>query len=193
METSFYTSEELLDIGLRSVGDNVHVSRKSSIYGASTISLGNDVRIDDFCIISGNIRIGNNVHIAAQTSLYGGTAGIIIDDYANISSRVGIFAISDDYSGLSMTNPTIPDKFKNVQNEAVHICRHVIIGTGCTVLPGVVLSEGAAFGAMTLIDHSSEPWSVNVGIPYRRIHDRERKILELTEIFEMEKRNYEQN
>lgn len=178
---SFYTSVELSKLGLVSFGENVLISRKVSIYGTEKISIGNNVRIDDFCILSGKITIGNYIHIAAYTALYGGDKGIVIKDFANLSSRISIYSISDDYSGETMTNPMVPDKFKNVQSEEVIIERHVIIGCGCVILPGIVLKEGSSFGAMTLINRSSELWSINVGIPFKRIKDRSKNLLILEE------------
>jgi len=181
--TSFYTEKELQSIGLGSYGTNVLISRKASIYGAENIHIGSNVRIDDFCILSGKITIGNYIHIAPYTALYGGNKGIVIEDFANISSKIAIYSISDDYSGETMTNPMVPDKYKNIQSEEVIIERHVILGSGCVVLPGVVLKEGSSFGAMTLINRSSEPWSINIGIPFRKIKERSRKILNLEEKF----------
>ena len=68
--SSFYTVEELSSLGLKSYGHNVLISRKCSIYGAVNITIGDNVRIDDFCILSGNITIGSNVHISAYVSLW---------------------------------------------------------------------------------------------------------------------------
>ena len=186
---SFYTFDELNELGLASIGDNVLISRKISIYSATKINIGDNVRIDDFCILSGKITIGNYVHIAAYTALYGGDKGIDIHNFTNISSRVSIYSINDDYSGGTMTNPMIPDKFKNIQSEKVVIKKHVIIGSGCVVLPGAVLKEGAAFGAMTLVNRSSEPWSINVGIPFKKIKDRSKKLLKLEKEFRKEALN----
>lgn len=183
---SFYSSEELKELGLASFGENVLISRKVSIYGAENIIIGDNVRVDDFCILSGKITIGNYIHVAAYTALYGGDKGIVIRDFANISSRISIYSISDDYSGQTMTNPMIPDKFKNVQSEEIIIERHVIIGSGCVVLPGIVLKEGSSFGAMTLINKSSEPWSINAGIPFKKIKDRSKNLLNLEEDFKKE-------
>ncbi len=183
MNNSFYSEEELRDLGLCGIGDNVLISKKASIYNASKISIGNNVRIDDFCILSGNITIRNYVHIAAYSALYGGDAGIYVNDYSNISSKNSIYAISDDYSGDSMTNPMIPDKYKKVHSERVVLEKHVIIGSGCVILPGVVLREGSSFGAMTLINKSSEPWTINAGIPFRKIKDRSKDLLKLEERF----------
>ena len=108
---SFYRSDEIAQLGLCIYGKNVSISSKACIYGEKHIKIGNNVRIDDFCIISGNVTIGDNVHIAAYSALYGGDAGITIENFANISSRVCIYAVSDDYGGITMTNPTIPEKY----------------------------------------------------------------------------------
>lgn len=85
------------------------ISRKASIYGENNISIGDNVRIDDFCILSGNITIGNNVHISAYTGLFVGNMGIKIEDFVALSVRCVVFGESDDYSGSAMTNPMIPD------------------------------------------------------------------------------------
>lgn len=186
MSNSFFSQDELKELNFSSIGNNVLISRKASIYSADKINIGDNVRIDDFCILSGRIVIGNYIHIAAYTALYGSDIGIVIHDFANISSKITIYAISDDYSGETMTSPLIPEKYKNIQSEEVIIERHVIIGSGCVVLPGVILREGSAFGAMTLINRSSEPWSINVGIPFRKIRDRSKELLNLEQSFKKE-------
>lgn len=177
--TSFYSEEELKKLGLKTYGKNVKISRHACFYGIEKISIGNNVRIDDFCICSGRITIGNNVHIAAYTALYGGDDGIIIDDFANLSSRIGVYSVSDDYSGETMTNPTIPDKYKNVESAPVFIGKHVIIGSNAVILPGVSISEGSAFGSFSFINRDSEPWSINVGIPFKKIKERSKNLLKL--------------
>lgn len=179
MKTSFYNRDELVDIGFRSFGENVLISRNASFYQPELIAIGNNVRIDDFCVLSGKVTIGNNVHIAVYSGLFGSEKGIIIADFANISSRVCIYAISDDYSGMSLTNPMIPDHYKCLEQKEVRIEKHVIIGTGSTVLPGVTIGEGAAVGAMSLVKTSIEGWNTYAGIPIKKIGARQKKILEL--------------
>lgn len=188
---SFYDNDELKRLGLKSIGENVLISRKASIYGAKSISIGHNVRIDDFCILSGKISIGRNVHIAAYTALYGGTDGIFIEDFANLSSRVSVYSVSDDYSGMSMTNPTVPEKYKLVESAPVHIGKHVIIGSTSVVLPGVEIAEGSSFGSFSFINHDSMPWSMNVGIPFKKIKERSKKALELEMIYLQEEKQSE--
>ena len=180
---SFYSEEETKKLGFQMIGKNVKISRKACIYGAENIVIGNNVRIDDFCILSGKIKVGDYIHIAAYSALYAGDAGIIIQDFTNISSKVVIYAVSDDYSGEYMTNPLIPEKYKNTIKKEVFIEENVIIGSGCTILPGVTLKEGSSFGSMSLVKNNSEPWSVNVGIPAKKIKDRKKQLLDLEKQF----------
>jgi galactoside O-acetyltransferase len=176
---SFYSEEELQTLGFHSLGIHVKVSRKASIYEAEKISLGNHVRVDDFCILSGRIEIGNYVHVAAYTALYGGQDGIFIGDFANLSSRVSVYSLNDDYSGETMTSPTVAEQYKNVESKPVYIGKHVVVGSTSVILPGITLQIGSAFGSFSFINHDSEEWSVNAGIPARKIKDRKKNLLEL--------------
>lgn len=180
---SFYSEEELQAIGFRSVGKNVKLSRKVSIYTPEKISIGDNTRIDDFCILTGNLRIGNYVHIAASCLLFGGNDGIVFEDYTGLSSRSAIYAESDDYSGDFFTNPTVPNEYRHIVGGGVIIKKHGIIGSGCTILPNVIIGEGAAVGSMSLVNKSLEDWSVNAGIPCKKMKERKRGCLQLEEQF----------
>ncbi len=185
---SFYSEDELKTLGFKSIGKGVLISRKASIYGAPGISIGSSVRVDDFCILSGKMDLGNYIHISAYTGLFGGNVGIVLKDYVTISSRNAIYAISDDYSGEYMTNPMVGEKYRNVIAGEVCIEKSVIIGSGCVVLPGVHIGEGAAVGAMSLVNRDLEAWTMNKGIPCRKYRKREKNILNLQNKFEEENR-----
>ena len=172
-------------LGFLSVGNNVQISDRASFYGAGRIAIGNNVRIDDFCVLAagaGGISIGNYVHIAVGSSLMG-AGKISLSDFSGISSRVSIYSSSDDYSGASMTNPTIPVKYTNVVHAAVFLGRHVIIGSGSVVLPGVTLEEGVAVGALSLVNRSCDAFGIYVGNPARRIKERKLDFLQLEKLF----------
>jgi acetyltransferase-like isoleucine patch superfamily enzyme len=172
-------------IGFAFVGSNVQISDKASFYGANRISIGDNVRIDDFCVLSagfGGIEIGSHIHIAIYTSIIG-AGKVILDDFCNLSSRVSIYSSNDDYSGATLTNPTIPDKYKNVSHAPVYLGRHVIVGSGTVILPGVRLEEGVAVGALSLITKSCEAFGIYAGNPARRIKDRKRDLLEVEKQF----------
>ena len=54
----------------------------------------------------------------------------------------------------------------------------MIIGSGSTILPRVILAEGAAVGSMSLVNKSLEEWGIYAGIPCKRVKDRKREVLE---------------
>ena len=172
-QNSFYSMEELKDMGFKSIGADLSISKKASFYGVENISIGSHVRIDDFCILSGEISIGDYIHI-----LYGSDAGIQINEFANISSRVCIYAVTDDYSGESMTSPMIPDEYKNLQKAPVYIGRHAIIGSGSVILPGSEIGEGCAVGSLSLIKNALDAWWIYAGIPAKKLKERSKGLLE---------------
>lgn len=180
---NFYTQQELNVIGFKSVGDDVLISKKCSIFRPENMVIGNHVRIDDFCLLSGHITIGNYVHIAAYSAFFGGKSSIIMDDFSGLAYRCTVVAETDDYSGEYLTNPEIDLKFRNISEGPVHIGKHVVLGTGSVVLPGVSLGEGCSFGSMALITKSTDPWGIYVGVPCRRIKERSKKMLELEKEF----------
>lgn len=168
--TSFYSEEELLSIGFKSYGINVLISRYARFYRPENIVIGDHVRIDDFCILSAGslIEVGNYVHIACYSSLIG-NGNIIISDYCSISGRVSIYSSSDDYSGKYMTNPMVPKNFTNVTDASVVLEKHVIIGCGATILPGVILEEGVAIGAMSLVQMNCKSNMIYTGNPLKKL------------------------
>lgn len=177
--TSFYDPSELPGLRLGKYGSSVLISRKASLYNAENIELGNHARIDDFCILSGGsgISIGSFVHIAPYSALYGGS-GIEILDYSCLSSRVAIYSESDDFSGDSMTNPTVSLTYKpKYQRGTIFIGKHAIIGTNATILPGVSVGEGVSIGAYSLVNRSCQPWHIYGGIPARILKPRSRALL----------------
>ena len=180
---SFYSSEELQEIGFRHLGENVLISRKASIYGSQNISIGSNVRIDDFCILSGKIEMGNYIHISAYTGLFAGDVGIILKDFVTISSRNSVYAISDDYSGESMTNPMIPNEYRKVREAEVILEKHVIVGSGGCILPGVHIGEGTAVASMSLVNRNLEPWKIYGGVPCKVLKERKKEFLEKEEAF----------
>lgn len=180
---TFYSDEEISKIGFKHVGKNVKISRYALFFGEENISIGDNSRIDDFCRLSGNITIGNYVHIAAYAAIFAGDAGVIMEDYSTISSRVIVYAQSDEYLGMGMTNPTIPDKYKQVISKKVNIGKHVVIGAASVILPGVNIAEGTSCGSMSLINKDTEPWYLYYGIPVKKRKERKREVLKQYELF----------
>lgn len=186
---AFYRQDELEKMGFKELGKGVLISDKASIYRPENITIGDYSRIDDFAILSGSqIDIGRYVHIACHTSIIG--HGVVtMEDYSGISSRVAIYSSSDSYNGEYMTNPCIPEfvegnRVRATYHSSVYLGKHVVVGTGSTILPGVQLERGCAVGAMTLVNKSFDKNSIIIGIPARKVGDRQQVIHSLEKYLE---------
>ena len=178
---SYYSPDELSALGLARFGDDVRISKKASLYNPGRIAVGSHVRIDDFCVLSageGGIEIGDYVHIAVFCSLMG-AGKICLADFSGLSSRVAIYSSNDDYSGAFLTNPTVPARFTGVVSGDVIVGKHVIIGAGSVILPGLALEEGVSVGALSLVTKNCASFGMYFGAPARRIGERKRDLLEL--------------
>jgi len=179
-------------MGFAAIGKNVHISDRASFYNTANIALGNNVRIDDFCVFSaglGGIIVGDYVHIAVGCTLIG-AGKITISDFSTLSSRVAIYTSNDDYSGATMTNPTVPSQYTGVIHANVFLDIHVIVGSGSVILPGVTLERGVAVGALSLIKKDCKEFGMYAGIPARLITERKRNLLELERQFLASKDQY---
>jgi acetyltransferase-like isoleucine patch superfamily enzyme len=175
------TADELAALGLAGYGHDVAIDRRALLLGAGRIRVGSHVRIDAFAVISagdGGITIGDHVHIAAH-AFFSGAAAIEIGDFAGISGRVSIYASNDDYSGASLTGPTVPDELRGVTSAPVTVGRHAIVGAGSVILPGVTVGPGAAVGALSLVRKDVPEFTTVAGAPARTLGERSRDLLEL--------------
>lgn len=179
----FLNQDQLNALSFKYLGKNVRISDKASIYNPEYMEIGDNSRIDDFCVISGRVVIGRNVHLAVFNNVAGGELGVFLDDFSGLAYGCHVFSQSDDYSGKTLTNPTVPDEYKEETKAAIRICRHVIVGAGTIVLPGVTLNEGSAVGAMSMVTKSTEPWAVYFGIPAKKIKNRRKDLLRLEPLY----------
>ena len=186
---AYLSISDLENMGFKSLGKNVKISDKASIYNADEIEIGDNSRIDDFCIISGKIKIGSYCHITPMCLLAGGVPGIQLEDFCTLAYGVKVFSQSDDYSGETMVNSLIPKKYKNEKKEKVTLKRQVIVGAGTIIMPGVTIDEGCSIGAMSLIIKSTQPWGIYLGIPAKKIKDRKQDLLFLEKKFLEEENN----
>lgn len=166
-------------MGFKYVGHDVKISDKAVFYNIGQISIGDNSRIDDFCILSGNeITIGRYVHIACYAQIVG-QGKVMMDDYSAISAKGCIFSSTDSYDGEYMTNPCVPETVRNTTHGTVEIGKHVVIGAGSIVLPNVILRDGCAVGALSLVNSSFPKCSIVAGIPAKFKKYRERNIFNL--------------
>ena len=181
MGDPYYSQGELENFGFKHLGKNVKIKTNVGIYFPENLSIGDHSRIDDFCIITSHgahCEIGNHVHIASHCVLLA-KAGFTIKDFSTFSPMVTIVTNSDDYTGIRLTNSTVPRHLTGGKEGRVILEKHVIIGTQSVIFPNLTIGEGSSVGAMSLVNKSLESWGVYCGIPAKKIKDRSKNILEL--------------
>lgn len=176
--TGLYSLAELQAM-MGEVGEDVKIDRTVQLIGSKNIRIGSHVRIDSYCILIGGkgILIGSYVHLAWGCHLTATGAPITLEDFTGLSSGVKIFSATDDYSDGHLTNPMVPDEFKNVRSASVILRKHSIIGANSVIMPGSLLEQGAAVGALSYINKIVPEFSIVGGNPPRLIGKRNKERL----------------
>ena len=186
----YLDSKELRALGFGHIGRNVRVAKNSTIVGLANIFLGDDVRIDGYTTIiaaeSGRLLVGNNVHIGGYCFLSCGE-DIVMSDFTGLAQGVRIYTRTDDYSGKTLTNPTIPKKYTGIRSGTITLGKHVVIGSGSVILPGVTIGTGSSVGALSLVTKDLDEWGVYFGSPAKKIKNRSKKLLLVEEQYLQEK------
>lgn len=178
IQTSFYSREELSQIGLQSFGKDVLISRYARIYSPHKISIGDNVRIDDFCILSGEVKLGSHIHVSPYVALYG-AMGIEFEDFTGISAHSVVYSAMDDFGGDYLVGSVHPEELTNVTGGKVLVKKFSQIGVNCVIFPKLTIGEGVAVGACSLITKNLDPWGIYVGTPVRRVKDRSQNMVNL--------------
>jgi galactoside O-acetyltransferase len=181
--SNYLTNEEIKQVGFKTYGINLFISKDARFYNPSKIILGNNIRIDDFCLISAgkdnDITIDDYVHIAANCLIYG-AGELHIKSFTAISSGCKIYTLTDDFTGdFYPTLPMLSNDTKNILYKKTIIDKYVIIGTNSVVLPGCNINEGVAIGACSLVNKVCKEWSIYIGSPIRFLKNRSKQLLDI--------------
>jgi acetyltransferase-like isoleucine patch superfamily enzyme len=166
----------------RRAGENIKVYKHAVIVSPENMVLGSNIIIDDFVFIGSHRRmiLGNYVHVASHSSITGG-GRVMMGDFTALSSGVRLISGTDDYTGSSLTNPTIPAEFRNVLRGTIVLEPHVIIGSNAVILPDITVGEGSSVGAGSVVTRDLPPWGVYAGVPARLLKPRPKEPLLETE------------
>jgi len=182
----------------KKLGKDVQIGKNVYFRYPELIEIGDHVIIDDFCYFTTSLTIGSFIHIGPHCSVIGGKNGkLVMGDFSGLSAACRIICCSDDYLSDGLTNPTIPPKYHaKLKLSTVEIGKHAVIGTGAVIHPAVRIGEGAAVGSMTLVTKDLDAWGVYLGIPARKVKERNRDVIlrfevELLKEQENAKRNSE--
>lgn len=180
---------------LKKVGKNVNFGRNITIRHPHKIEIGNNVIIDDNCLIDAKgddnfgIVIGDNVTIGRNCSLNCKNGNIIVESHVNITTNVnlvvasgGTIQIGNNIDIGSFTHFSAgtydisrSDMLPSAQgkvSKGIVIEDLVWIGAGVVVLDGVRIGESAIIGAGAVVNNDIPPKCVALGVPAKIVKER---------------------
>ena len=113
---------------------------------------------------------------------------IVSKNFSSISSGCRIFTSSDDYTGNFLFSPTVPKKYTKPKNKKILIEKFVNVGANSVILPGVIIKEGSAIGALSLVNKSLNKWEIYFGTPVKKIGERSKNLITLSKRYLNEKK-----
>ena len=137
--------KELFRHGFRTVGSDVSVSRTTQLHGF-TGTIGDGSRIDDFCILTGNVEIHARVHVSPFVFMSGSGGQIRLMSDSGVGSHSSLFTKTQIY-GLE-----VPRSERDLGD--IEIGLSSILGRNVTVLPGVTVGPWCVIGSGCILRHS---------------------------------------
>jgi galactoside O-acetyltransferase len=165
-----------------SLGRQVTLHPHCVFIGADRLHIGNHVVVSEFTWIHAGATtvLGSFVHLANHTSIAGGGL-CLLEDFVGLSAGARLVTGSELLHGEGLTNPTVPAAFRAVRRSFVHLERHAFLGTNAVVHPGVTIGEGAVVGSGAVVTRDVAPWTINAGMPARRIGTRDSRVMKALE------------
>ncbi|MRI34331.1 hypothetical protein EOPP23_15180 [Endozoicomonas sp. OPT23] len=133
---------------LKHCGKNVIIGKTVRIRNPEKVWIGDNVIIDDYTYMSGEIILGDYVHIAAGCVLSASMSKITMEAFSGLSAGCKVYAGSSNYMKCGLDLPTIPKEFQfNVIQEDVYFESFALVGAASIILPGCRLPQGLAIAA----------------------------------------------
>lgn len=136
------------------IGDNVQMLRGVTVstYKSGKISIGNNVHIGEYSIVTSNkeIIVKDNVTIGPQT---------VIVDLDHVHEKI-----------------EVPINKQGFRCEKIMVEEDVWIGANCSILKGVTIGKGSVIGAGSVVNKDIPPYSVACGVPAKVIKKRGKSV-----------------
>ena len=129
------------------IGKNVFI-KEGVILRGSKIILGDNVGINPYTVIYGNVRIGSHVMISPHVTIAGGNHG-----FKSIDK---------------------PMKCQKCTSKGIVIGDDVWVGSNSVILDGVNIYEGAIIAAGSVVTKDVNRYDVVAGVPAKVINNREK-------------------
>ena len=140
------------------LGSAVHINDFVNLYGCE---IGSQTKIGTFVEVQKNARIGRNCKISSHTFI---CEGVTIEDNVFIGHNV---TFTNDRYPRATTAAGVLQSDEDWQCIGTVVKTGASIGSGTTLLPGIVVGENAIVGAGSLVAGDVAPDSVVAGNPAR--------------------------
>ena len=156
------------------IGSSFYVEKNARIrtvahWGCGKVSLGKNCFLGEGAMLvaqGGDIIIGDNTSINQYTVIYG-MGGAKIGNNVRIGPRCSIIPQNHNYKRRETTIIS-----QGMTSAGVVIEDDVWLGAGVIVVDGVHIRQGSVIGAGAVVTKNTEPYSINVGVPVKKIGER---------------------
>ena len=150
-------------------GENVFIGHNTIFTNPRKVFLGDNVRIDPFCLITTGLELGEYVQICSHAVLGGGNQHTIkLGNWCFIGYGSKIFCASEDYSGdYGPVNEFWGSN--EIFRGDVTFNDYSGIASDVMILPKVQLPIGCTIGASSFVHTKAnlEEWSIFLGNPLK--------------------------
>ena len=155
------------DAGPAHIGNHAMLRTGTIIYG--DVQLGDHFQTGHYVIIRAKVKTGDYCTLCNQSTLEGlvrfGT-GVRIMSHVYIPSRTWFGDHVFVGPGTTFLNDKRPGRLDNMPTpRGATIEDHVVIGGGCTILPGVTIGHHSFIAAGALVTKDIPPRSLVIGSP----------------------------
>ena len=147
-----------------------YISTQARVQLTSKISFGKGTVVKPYTILQtqgGRICTGENCAISSFNHISTGIEDVILGNYVRIGPQVTIMGGSRNFKRKDQLIV-----LQGSYHKSVIIEDDVLIGSGVVILPGCRIGQGAVIGAMSLINHDVQQYSIVAGAPAKVIGER---------------------
>ena len=158
---------------LKFCGKNVVLYATCKIQRPQFAELDDFSRVMDFSFIDAgeSFKLGKYSIITWHVVIEG-TAKTFIGDRCFIGPGSKLLTSTYELNGW-YSSELLPAGAHKTRYGDIVIKDDAYIGANCTIMPGVMIGEGAVVGANALVNKDLEPWGIYVGTPCKKIGERE--------------------
>lgn len=138
--------------------------------------LGSHIAIDHGFYSTTQLDIKDYVHVAPYVCVIGGKqAHLTLEEFVAIGVGAKFVCGSDDTEGTGLFGPaSVPNEYINQKIiKPIIIKRFASVSMNSIVMPGVTMAEGSFLGPNSFLRKDTEPWTIYLGTPARKIAKRD--------------------